>query len=377
MSSLNYGEILQQRFYDLLISYDFAKNSQGTHFGDFSQEVSSFLAVDMKAKKSRDNEKKALESRKQKLSDELHQTIYDLMGQAVPDTQGLYEKTVAINDALPALLDLLSVRAASVSRIEPLVKEIRGLEGDLIQFINLPGYRKENNGQPVKVDNIRVALSFIGIENLKLVVPCLVMRRLLPASTEPFTLLKRKIWEFNLAAAISSRRLAQFYEVDDAGVFVASLFQGLGQIAVSKLYFNLFEEVRRDALETARKAVQKEDYQALLMIEPDGQALKNLILEFSENISLDLVDYMQLKRLAVSKIMHPQTDKNERPEQSRARQALFKGTAYGRYKMLHRHKLLSTTEAKVYIRECKLNSSEIKVLNQLSMTRLNLRMASD
>lgn len=376
MTELNYSGILEQRYYDLLIGYDFAKNSQGTDFPAYSQELSSLLAVDRQAKQSRDQVKQDIESRKEENRQKLNQQVTDLMGSHLFDVDHVYQNLLGIHEALPSILDLLAVRAATVTRLEPLVRSMRWLESDLIQFINLPGYRKENNGQPVKVENIRVALSFIGIENLKFVVPCLALKRWLPASTEPFRLLKRKIWEANLASAISGRRLAQMYEVDEACIFTASLFQGLGQIAVTKMYFRLFDEVRNKLLEEAREKVNKDDYGALLELEPDGDSLKNSLLKYSAKLSEQLIEKMQLKRLPINQVLTAVESSDVLDKFQIGLQAYHKGNAYSRYKMLHRHNLITPAEAKIFIRENKLKVRELKELNQLSLKRLNLRMES-
>ncbi|MFT4724954.1 MAG: hypothetical protein ACI9YP_001361, partial [Colwellia sp.] len=80
--------------------------------------------------------------------------------------ENLYNKILKIEDAIPSIMEILSVRAASINRIIPLAKSLPWLANELINLVNKPQYRKRAD---VQVTDASLALSYIGLDNLKLV----------------------------------------------------------------------------------------------------------------------------------------------------------------------------------------------------------------
>ncbi|EWH09357.1 hypothetical protein DS2_13204 [Catenovulum agarivorans DS-2] len=378
MTDTRYSTLINTRFHDLLISYDFARKHNGAHLQAMAemfteQEQRQLLDVEVKAKSERDAVEQAKEQHRQKKDLELNQLVSDSVIEQLNDVDNIFENTLNIQDSIPAILDILSVRAANIARIEPLVMNLAWLEQDMVQFVNLPGYRPTKEGKPIRVDKARSALSYIGIDNLKMVVPTFALRKWIPHSTEPFRLMKRKMWEAGLGAAVSCKRLALIHNLDQNIAFTAAAFHGLGQSAIVRLYLRRFDAIWKEQLEFARERRLKQDHEAIAALEPSGEALRNLMIDHTPRLSAELIKRFDLKRLMIHPPMQEYAAADVR-EMSPLAVIMNKAICYSRYKLLQRHGLIAKHEAKIYFKENNLTAAEVTELNKLSMRRLNLRL---
>ncbi|AWB65520.1 hypothetical protein C2869_03305 [Saccharobesus litoralis] len=375
------AESIQQRFHDLLISYDFARRQRMIALGEYEEDdyvndARRLLDVEKNARESRQAQEFSKAVHKQEMSSEVNSEVDLLFRERILETDSVVERTIGTSDAVPASLDILSVKAASISRLEPLVASQQWLTEDLIKFVNLPVYRKSAEAKKVRVDKLKTALSYIGLENLPFVIPSFALRQWVPHSTEPFRLMKRKLWENGLATAICCRKLAQIYDQNESALFVAGMFHDIGKSAIIRLYYRVFDEVWKKKLTEARDGRMKEEHDALVDLEPDPIKLRNLMMEFSAPISANIVESFNLKRMMVLPLIEDYASDVSFDEYSEATKLLSKGIAYARYKMLQRHNLISKQEAKAFFAVNQISTQEIIELRKLSLKRLNLNIAS-
>ena len=132
----------------------------------------------------------------------------------------LYHQVLGIEDAAPTILELLSLRATSINRINPLAASLPWLATDLISLVNKPQYRKRAD---VQVSDAKLALSYIGLDNLKLVMPTYILKHWLPTSTAPYGLMKRKLWNDSLSIALATSFLAKELKLDTYTAFTAGM----------------------------------------------------------------------------------------------------------------------------------------------------------
>ncbi|WP_440905646.1 HDOD domain-containing protein [Catenovulum sp. SX2] len=378
MADTRYSNLINTRFHDLLISYDFARKHNGAHLQAMAdlfteQEQRQLLDVELVAKNERDALEHAKEKHRQKKDLEINQLVADQVVEQLSDVDNIFENVLHIQDSIPAILDILSVRAANIGRIEPLVMNLPWLEQDMVQFVNLPGYRPTKEGKPIRVDKAKSALSYIGIDNLKMVVPTFAIRKWIPHSTEPFRLMKRKLWETGLGAAVSCKRLALIHNLDQNIAFTIGAFHGLGQSALVRMYLRTFDKVWKEQLEIARERRLKDDHEAISALEPSGEALRNIMLEHTPRLSAELIKRFDLKRFMIHNPMQEFAAGDIR-EMSPLALIMKKGICYSRYKLLQRHGLIAKHEAKIYFKENNFTAVEVAELNKLSMRRLNLRL---
>ncbi|MCU4674265.1 HDOD domain-containing protein [Catenovulum sp. 2E275] len=387
MSGQSYSDLLHTRFHDLLISYDFARSHNGLGLdeldllGEEQVQQRQLLDIEQQAKSERIDKAKHKQANQAQQSIELNKKVSEMVLTQLDDMDLIYQDVLQIQDAVPAILDILTVRAASIGRVEPLVSSMPWLTQDMIKFVNLPIYRKQEDGKkPIRVDRCKTALGYIGIDNLKLVVPSFALRKWLPHSTEPFRLMKRKLWESALGTGIACRRLAQLNDQDPSIAFALGVFHDLGKSAIVRLYLRTFDLEWKQQLKAARDMRKKDLHDALVDLEPKPETLRDLLLTHSAPLSLKLLEKFNLKRLNLAQPLaiylsgKPDHSDSYARANSEMAEILKKGICYARYKVLQRHGLIAKHEAKIFFKENKLTATEIKELTKLSLIRLNLRL---
>lgn len=140
------------------------------------------------------------------------------------------------------------------------------------------------------------------------------------------------------------------------------------------MYLRTFDEVWKKQLSEARDLRLKEEHDALVDMEPEPTLLRNLMLEYSANLSAYVVETFALKRMIVLPAMEEFAQGCPLSDMSPMGQVLVKGISFSRYKLLQRHNLLAKHEAKILFKENQISTDEIIELRQLSLRRLHLRM---
>lgn len=242
----NIQQDIHSRFYNLLmgIETDAAEAKVNPESDSESGQAEAtddgrkLLRVEKIAQRDKNLNERSYQSFIDRISEQLHDEILIRIDGQVAEFEELYSDVIGIHENLPDVMDMLSVRAAFIGRIDPLVSSIPWLHGDILKTVNMPKYRRtDKNGKVIPVENIRVALGYFGIDNLKLLIPSLAFRRWIPQITDPYPLIKSRLWEHAIGTALSCRVIAQVCQLDEGHAFTLGMFHELGKAALVRLYF--------------------------------------------------------------------------------------------------------------------------------------------
>lgn len=338
-----------------------------------SKTIRSLLRVEKQAIRERDLNKKLEQSYLNEIRSHVDVDVKKRLLENLKDVDTLYYKVLQVDEKLPKLLDVLSMRAATISKIEIAAEQIPWLFEDLIKMVNMPKYRRtDNKGKVVVVDSLRVALNFFGIDNLKPVILSLAMRRWLPQITDPYPLLKISIREQSMATAMACKRIASVSKVDEAQAFSLGMLQIVGKVIVVRLYFRLFEAVRREALIEAQDAQKSQEHLALARIQPSGEFLIKLLDELAMPVSSTIIDKMDLRRLLITNAIYEFANHTPLKDMSPMGRILHQGHAYAKYRMLKAHNLIDMQQSKDFLRTLSLPVGALELLKTTDMRSLNL-----
>ena len=343
-----------------------------------SKTARSLLRVEKQAIREKDLNTKFDLSFLRSITEQIDAEVEKRLEKSLEDTDHLYTKIVGIDKALPELLDLVGMKAATISKIEPLATELPWFFNDLMKFINQPKHRRiDNKGKVVQVETMRVGLNFFGLENLIIILTSLAFKRSLPQITDPYPQIKLRIWEEALATAISCKQIASVVGVNQNHAFCLGMLQTMGKVAVSKLYFRLFESVLREALVETQNDQKHNEHSALTRITPSGAFLNHLIDKYALDISAKLIDKMAMRRVFISNAMFEVA--NNEPAQGLSPLALVlkQGNAYAKYRMLKGHKLIDLQQSKDFIRSLRMPVGSLALLKTTDMRSLDLSMTND
>jgi len=343
-----------------------------------SKTARSLLRVEKQAIREKDLNTKSDLSFLSAIAEQIDAEVAKRLEMSLEDTDQLYSKIIGIDRALPELLDLVGIKAATISKIEPLATELPWFFNDLMKFVNQPKYRRiDNKGKVIIVETMRVGLNFFGIENLIIILSSLAFKRSLPQITDPYPQIKLRIWEEALATAISCKQIASVVGVNPNHAFCLGMLQMMGKVVVTKLYFRLFENVLREALIETQTTQKHDEHSALTRITPSGLFLNHLIEKHALNMSAKLIDKMTMKRVFIANAMFEVANNPAAADLSPLALVLKQGKAYAQYRMLKGHKLIDLQQSKDFIRTLRMPKGSLEVLKTTDMRALDLSVSND
>ena len=343
-----------------------------------SKTARSLLHVEKQAIREKDLNSKSDLSFLNTITKQVDTEVEKRLEESLKDTDYLYKKIMGIDSSLPNLLDLVGLKVATISKIEPVASELPWLFSDLMKFVNQSKYQRvDNKGKIVLVETMRVGLNFFGIENLIIVLTSLAFKRSLPQITEPYPMIKLRIWEDALAVAISCKQIASLVGVNQNHAFCLGMIQAMGKVVVSKLYFRLFETVLREALVETQDSQKHEEHAALTRITPSGPFLNHLIDKYALGVSARLIDKMAMKRVFIANAMFEVANNKPAADISPLALVLKQGKAYAQYRILKRYKLIDVEQSKAFIRTLGMPAGALELLKATDIRSLDLRMIND
>jgi HD-like signal output (HDOD) protein len=282
----------------------------------------------------------------------------------------LYQNILCIEDAAPAILELLSLRATSINKIQPLASSLPWLATDLINLVNKPQYRKRSD---VQVSDARLALSYIGLDNLKLVMPTFILKHWLPDTTAPYGLMKRKLWNDSLSVALAASTLAKDKKLNCYTAFTTGMLSNIGQLAVTRCFLNTYGDMHKTALQKAVVDKDKLLHNMLIKVDNSPKLLLEQLLLRSSQLSADLIELMKFVRLPITEAMFDLACSETIDDMSPIAQLVTKAKAYVNYRSLTKANLINDDEVSLLFETVKLSEKEIALLNKSDIDHIKLK----
>jgi len=368
--------ILYQRMLCLNISKDFAATHNGTIFSNTKQDSEQenrrreLLEVEEQAQKNKIIAAHGETHFRAQISAQLYAKVNAIVHNDIDHKEKLFHQILKIDDANTAILEILSVKAASISRIKPLIELLPWLADDLINLVNKPQYRKRAD---VQIQSAQVALSYIGLDNLKLIIPTFILKHFLPPTTSPFSLMKRKLWNDSLSVALAASALAKKQNIDEFAVFTTALLSNIGRLTVCKTYITAFHEIHSQEIRTAYHKKDKRLHDILLAIKLAPEVLLSQLLEHSAKISAEVIELMNFERLPITEPLFDLAYTVKFTEMHPIAQLIVKAQAYVAFRNLAAENLISPEETKLLLDTAKLSVEEIALLKKSDIDHLKLK----
>lgn len=372
---------IDYRFYHLIMRLDKGMEAAGIEVeGKVKAEASEqfnarrkLLQVEEKVQKAKEDEIRADKDFVQSISRKLHEEVMSRIEEEIEDIERLNLKMLQLTPEITEILDTLSTRAVSMTRLEPLISDVDWLSGEILSLVNNSKQRKRDRlGKAIRVDSLRMALSFLGIENLKLIVPYMLFKNMLPKHMEKYPFFKNKIWEHAMASALSCKEIARISDVDEYQAYLLGMMHEVGKLAIAKMYFRHFEEAHQDALVSAHEEMRRDDHMALLKIEASTDYWFTAMWRYSVPLSGRILEHMDFKRLMIAEPMTEYAAKLEFKNLSPLARVLSQGDGYAKYRVLKNYKLINIEYAKEYLKTFRMPKGSLAELKTKDLEKLPL-----
>ncbi|GAA5138011.1 hypothetical protein GCM10025767_19710 [Thalassotalea piscium] len=358
-----------------MISKDFADQKGGKislvqkQHSEQENSRRELLAVEQEAKKDKIIEQYGKAHFKTQMMSKFFSQLLAKVNNEFDDKDSLYVNELRIDNTASTILEVLAVKSASINKITPLIQSLPWLSNELINLVNKPQYRKRSD---IQVTESHLALSYIGLNNLKLVMPTFMLKHWLPINSAPYPLLKRKLWNYALSVGLSAQLLANKYELDEFSAFTAGLFANIGLIIVARRVLENYNEMHKDEVREAYDNRDKRLHDILAEFEMSPELLLEQLIERNTQMSADIVELMRFDRLAVTEPLFDLAIIDDIEKMHPIAQMVAKAKAYVMFRSLAKEELISSDEAKAILSAVKLSPDDITLLKSSDIDHIKL-----
>ena len=366
---------IYSRALSLTISKDFANLKSGKINMTKHQDSEQFhrrrelLAVEEEANKKKIIQAHGQEHFKTQVKTQFFKRVNAQVDKEFDNKENLYMNVLKIEDAAPSIMEILAVKAASINRITPLAKKLPWLCSELINLVNKPQYRKRSGIQVVEP---HLALSYVGLDNLKLVMPMFMLKHWLPTHTTPYPLMKRKLWNDSLSVALAAQLLAKEQGLDEFTAFTAGMLSNLGLLAVTRGVLNTYSELYNAELRSAYESKDKKLHDALVTLDVVPDLLLEQLLQRSSTVAADMVELMRFDRLQITEPLFDLAYAVNIDHMCPIAKLVTKAKVYVTFRSLAKEDLINTDEAKILLTTGKLTKNDITLLKKSDINHIKL-----
>ncbi|MBE8167190.1 MAG: HDOD domain-containing protein [Shewanella sp.] len=338
---------VENRFYRLLIVGKEKLTWAEDDLDDELLDIANKLEIEQQALQERLLKQQQQKQVFEAVSSQLMSTIIDSMQHQFDSVEPLLaHSTVSSQQWL--LLELLQSSKLDLNRLKMVLDNISGLSRDLVNLVNSPAFRQSRaQSTEVQVSDLKLVLNYIGIEQLKLLIPYYCMRSWLPKKNTSILWMTRKLWRFANVAAIASKALAEFHQRETSLIYTATLTNLMGTTVVLGNCAQVFESIRGQWLREASDSRDKAVYDAVLATEfPAHQVFEN-VLTHGSKLNWKILEHFEFGNFKLSKMLHELDQTLEFNKLCIDSALAMKATIYAKTLLMEEQQQLSPQEKKL------------------------------
>lgn len=318
----------------------------------------------------------------QQVEAEFHVSLLSELAEQFKNTDYVLEKVCGFGPSIGKIFDVLYTESCSISRLETNIKQLDWLSDAIIKFVKQPKYRRfDSKGKFIVINSLRSALSFVGIESLRTLLPVLIAKHSLPSKSAIFPELQKHIWEYTLGNGKACRAIAEKEGIKWYLGYNIGLMSTLGRSAIAKMYLKAFDTKLQEKVIEAQKNNDVIQAKALYKLVPSHQYLISLWERHADQltnelvaafncrwlmISIGLEDYTLIKEISYAHVkenkLHPLTD------------LLFRCQGYMQFKMMKANGLISKQASMLYLRNFGILSDDLVLLMKTNLTGFEIKI---
>lgn len=338
---------IEKRFYQSLIVGKQKSSWAADELGDDLLDAASKLEVEQQALHERIEKQQQQKSVFEAVSNQLVATITSEMEHQLDSTESLLSESPVTNTQW-LLLELLHSQKLDMKRLILIIKNTPWLNQDLVNLVNSPSFRQSRpQSTDVQLSDLKLVLNYIGLEQLKFLIPYFCMRHWIPNNHATIVWITRKYWRFANMAAIAARALAQLNEEDESLVFTLTLVNLMGSSLVLKKCAQTFESIRGKWLREASESRDKNVYDAVLATAFPSQDVCEHVLRLGSISNWKIIEHHGFGNSSLSKFIK-EIDQTLNFSELRVESAIaIKATIFAKVLLLEEQNQLDPREKKM------------------------------
>ncbi|QLE86876.1 HDOD domain-containing protein [Shewanella sp. Scap07] len=317
---------------------------------------------------------KQIEARKvfEAVSGQLVHTVTTALDNQLATPESLLAGS-GISAAQLTLFELISHETLNINRIRPLIADLPWLERDLTNLVNSPAFRlKRSHRSEVKVTDLKLVLNFIGIDNLRTLIPYYCLRNWLPSGHAHLLWTTRKLWRYAMITGVAAKALAKLHEADEAFIYTSALLSMLGTSVVLNNGAKVYETTWGTWLREASASRDKELHDAVLATEFPANDIYHLVLSHGNKLNWQLLELLDFAASPLTQVQAELDNNLSFAELSAAAKLVAKASCFAKVLMLEEMRQLEPKEKRLMFDYYELNEQEVIRLKGQNYRKLDL-----
>ncbi|RLV58128.1 HDOD domain-containing protein [Parashewanella curva] len=363
---------IEQEFYRLLVVGKQTKVVIDDNEQDATVVHAQKLEIEQQAIRDRLSRQQQQKEVFQAISEQLQDTITDAMAHQFSDINALLKQT-HITQSQWQLLDKLQNSKLNLNQLRGLIEKIAWLKNDLINLVNSPSFRHfRGQGSDVKVSDLKLVLNYIGLEQVRLLIPYYCMRSWLPRKHSTSSIITRRIWRFANVASIAARALAKHHNQDPCVIFSVCLGHFMGAATVIERCSQVFESIRGDWLRQAQEDRDKLVYDAILATPFPKESVCLNVIKYGSQLNWKILQELDIENSSLFQYLSEMDQKLSYRGMSLPAAIATKSIIFAKLLLLQEQNMLKPKEKRLMFDYYEISKEELSTLRNQNYRKQEL-----
>ena len=312
------------------------------------------------------------EKRNTLLKRRFQQLLLKVINQKLDNSKDIISNKLQIRDNTVEILKTLLASEPRYSVLASLLELDISLRNRLVFLVNNEHFMRELGRDSRNVRDIQSVVGMIGTDVLRFLVPAILFKSRVNASSQHNALFPKKLWRYQmtLGQTCSALMLAEGYRRPYEGILLSAMIN-FGYAASYREYVASFDSVRMTCLDRAREKQDKNRHDFFFEIQTDSASLQSLLIaQANLQLSLSLSEEMFRKDFPhLVNALAEEVTQIPFEKRSFVGKVLFKAIRFAKYEQLRASRLFKSKWLNAYLQESQIDQSTYKNLVRQELFR--------
>ncbi|MGI2173472.1 HDOD domain-containing protein [Shewanella ulleungensis] len=363
---------IERRLYNQLIV---GKQPVGSMLDELNSEIeesANKLDIERKALKLRIEKQVQERHIYLEVSSHLTHTVNNAVDHQMLNPLSIIE-SAGITESQILLLDLLLSPDLNLNRLRPIIEDNSWLCRDLINLINSPASRhRRPKNSDVQVTDIKLVLNYIGLENLRLLIPYFCLRNWLPAGNANLLWITRKLWRYSIMSAIAAQALAELHNKEPSLTYTCALMYQFATSIILNQSGQIFDKTWGTWLREASQSRDKQVYDAIMATDFPAESIFEQVMLHGHKLNWQLLNLLKFEDSAMTRILKELDHDYHFSELSADAAIVAKASCYAKVLLLEEQQLIDPQEKRIMFDYYEFSAQELLRLKAQNFRKLDL-----
>ncbi|MGI2169593.1 HDOD domain-containing protein [Shewanella sp. MF05960] len=363
---------IERRLYNQLIVGKHVVGSMLDELNTEIEESANKLDIERKALKLRIEKQVQERHIYLEVSSHLTHTVNNAVEHQMINPLSIIE-SAGITESQVLLLDLLLSPDLNLNRLRPIIEDNSWLCRDLINLINSPTSRhRRPKNSDVQVTDIKLVINYIGLENLRLLIPYFCLRNWLPSGNANLLWITRKLWRYSIMSAIAAQALAELHNKEPSLTYTCALMYQFATSIILSQSGQIFDKTWGTWLREASQSRDKQVYDAIMATDFPAESVFEQVMQHGHTLNWQLLNLLKFEDSKMTSVLKELDHDYHFSELSADAAIVAKASCYAKVLLLEEQQLIDPQERRIMFDYYEFSPQELLRLKAQNFRKLDL-----